>query len=380
MNETPKLLSPESIIGVIFIVLIWMAVGAWSKFRNLRSAGLPLEEFRARAPVPWGLIDLFVVAVIYVGLQSLALTLSLGSGIGAEGVEELDLNEQLPLMVAFSVASLLTLVAGLIFVGRRTGATLEDFGLSPSQWSSDTRTGVTMFSLLIVPIFALQWVLQLFSSEPSHPLVKMLMESSTPAFFLVSAFVAVIVAPLVEEFLFRVLLQGWLENLTIIYNRDGHVLDDKARQRLIVGGRRPAEESELAQWEEPAQSVEMADEPTESTPQYIETADVNPYLAAAALESGNEANENTVAADELRRQGLGGPIRPSWWPIVVSAIVFALAHFGHGTDPIPLFFFALGLGWLYQRTHRMWPSVLVHMMLNGLSMVQLFLYLQIEHP
>lgn len=370
----PKILSPESLIGFILIALVWMAIGAWSKFRKLRSEGQPLEAFRFREPVPWGLVDLFVVALIYVGLQSLALAICLGPGIdGAEAMENADLNEQLPLMLMFSVASLLTLVAALVFVGRRTGATLQDFGLSPSQWTEDTRTGVTMFSLMIIPIFALQWLLQLLSSEPSHPLIKMLMESSTPAFFLVSAFVAVIVAPLVEEFLFRVLLQGWLENLTIIYNEDGHSLDDQVRQRLIVGGRRP--ESEGAESAQLAQADERENDSVPSTTRYVETADVNPYLSPAGLESDGVESESVPGRGD---PDLGTRIRPRWWPIVVSSIVFALAHFGHGTDPIPLFFFALGLGWLYQRTHRMWPCVVVHMMLNGLSMIQLFLYLQIE--
>lgn len=56
------------------------------------------------------------------------------------------------------------------------------------------------------------------------------------------------------------------------------------------------------------------------------------------------------------------------WPIYVSSGIFALLHLGQGAAAIPLFFFALGLGWLYRRTGRLWPSIFVHMILNGLSL------------
>ena len=67
-------------------------------------------------------------------------------------------------------------------------------------------------------------------------------------------------------------------------------------------------------------------------------------------------------------------LRPEWWPILISSALFALAHWGNGPDPVPLFVFALGLGYVYQRTHRAWPCILIHMLLNGLSLSQLWLY------
>jgi membrane protease YdiL (CAAX protease family) len=65
-----------------------------------------------------------------------------------------------------------------------------------------------------------------------------------------------------------------------------------------------------------------------------------------------------------------------WTPILISAAVFALLHLGRSTedmrtDPIPLFVLAMMLGWVYQRTHRIWPSVVVHVCLNGLSTLAL---------
>jgi hypothetical protein len=60
--------------------------------------------------------------------------------------------------------------------------------------------------------------------------------------------------------------------------------------------------------------------------------------------------------------------RSSWLAIIVSSAIFAALHYSHGPDWIPLFFLALGLGYLYQRTHRLLPSLVVHSLLNSLSM------------
>ena len=40
----------------------------------------------------------------------------------------------------------------------------------------------------------------------------------------------------------------------------------------------------------------------------------------------------------------------------VSAAIFAFMHLGQGPAPIPLFFLAIGLGYLYRQTHRATPS------------------------
>ncbi len=71
------------------------------------------------------------------------------------------------------------------------------------------------------------------------------------------------------------------------------------------------------------------------------------------------------------------PWRPrSYWPVVVSSIVFACLHIGgQGAAPIPLFLLALGLGYLYRQTGSLAPSIVVHMMLNGLTLVVEFLKL-----
>ena len=65
----------------------------------------------------------------------------------------------------------------------------------------------------------------------------------------------------------------------------------------------------------------------------------------------------------------------TWWPTLVSSALFALAHVSHGPDFIPLFPFALALGYVYQRTGRPLPSMVMHFSLNLMSMLVLWMQL-----
>ncbi len=59
----------------------------------------------------------------------------------------------------------------------------------------------------------------------------------------------------------------------------------------------------------------------------------------------------------------------AWWPIVMASATFAAMHIGQGAAPIPLFFLAFALGYLYRQTGRMWPCIVVHMILNGFTII-----------
>jgi membrane protease YdiL (CAAX protease family) len=61
------------------------------------------------------------------------------------------------------------------------------------------------------------------------------------------------------------------------------------------------------------------------------------------------------------------------WPILVSSLLFALMHYEHGVAWVPLFFFALGLGYLYQRTRSLIAPIVLHVSLNATTMLILWL-------
>ncbi len=68
----------------------------------------------------------------------------------------------------------------------------------------------------------------------------------------------------------------------------------------------------------------------------------------------------------------------SWWPVIVSSLLFALLHGGQGAAPIPLFVLSLGLGYLYRQTGSLTSPIIVHMCLNGLTLTVQFLNLSMS--
>ncbi|WP_165440637.1 CPBP family intramembrane glutamic endopeptidase [Rubripirellula amarantea] len=57
------------------------------------------------------------------------------------------------------------------------------------------------------------------------------------------------------------------------------------------------------------------------------------------------------------------------WPVIASSFIFAIMHFGHGAAPVPLFVLALALGYLYRRTGSIVAPIVVHMVLNSLTLI-----------
>jgi hypothetical protein len=78
-----------------------------------------------------------------------------------------------------------------------------------------------------------------------------------------------------------------------------------------------------------------------------------------------------VETDQNRSVDLVVP--RAWWPMFASSALFAMAHWGQGPAPVSLFALALGLGFLFRQTGRIWPSIFVHMVLNGYSITMMLL-------
>ena len=60
---------------------------------------------------------------------------------------------------------------------------------------------------------------------------------------------------------------------------------------------------------------------------------------------------------------------------MISSAVFALIHVGQGAAPIPLFLFAIGLGFVFRYTGSLIPCIALHFMLNAFTMFWLTLQL-----
>ncbi|WP_162006670.1 CPBP family intramembrane glutamic endopeptidase [Roseimaritima sediminicola] len=223
------------------------------------------------------------------------------------------------LIAADGMARLLTIAVVLTMLGVSDRLILRRFGLIPR--ARDIAIGLVASCMLLPPVFAMQAALTHWVPY-EHKVLELLTEAP-PAWVLVSmAFTSMIVAPVAEEFFFRGLLQGWFQRL--------------------AGSRGNAAAS---------RSVTDDAQPTD-------------YTADSPYRSPGESD----AADDPARLVSGDQVQQwPWWPVIASSLIFALAHFGQGAAPVVLFFLALGLGYLYRVTGRLWPSITVHFVLNSIS-------------
>jgi membrane protease YdiL (CAAX protease family) len=198
--------------------------------------------------------------------------------------------------------------------------------------AEDFRLGGLGFLAALLPVYCVQAVMIQFVPPDKHPVLQMLSEHSTPVSLAVAVFFAVVVAPLAEEFLFRAFLQGWLESSAW----------KQALMRAFERSRR-------------------VEAPADVMPIDFDAASLD---GAPIVDGVPQTAVSGPAIDELATYV---PARPDYLAILVSSAVFAALHASNWPAPIPLFFLALILGYLYHRTHRLLPCIVVHLLFNGLS-------------
>jgi membrane protease YdiL (CAAX protease family) len=236
--------------------------------------------------------------------------------------------------------SLSTILFSSCLVLWRHGLRPRDVGWSLRAVGPDLVLGVLAFLVLAPPVYALQLLLVTWF-ESHHPLVDLLKEDPQPALVMACAISAVVAAPIAEEYLFRGMMQSWLEWLAVWNDRWG----SESPREIVVGqaGAGPAAKGPIKR------------PPATSQP--------NPLMYGRVPESADAWDDAMVQAEQASA---------TWWPLVASAVLFALLHASHGPDWIPLFFFAIGLGYLYRQTRRLLPCIVVHFLLNACSLVMFF--------
>lgn len=311
--------------------------------------GMPLVEYEPRRRVPWGTVValvalLFPLAGIAKSLTSaerLSADETIVEGLTEEIVPE-DQTEEPERPSRFVINGLFASIVMLTFVAVITivlrdyySADGHDIGLPATreQLKDDIWLGTVACLAALLPIYMIQIALTLLlQPESGHPMVEELQRSHTPAMMVVGVLMVVVAAPVFEEFSFRLLLQGWLEKW-----EDQHT------------GFFATERNEHA----------MSD-PTDAD----DAAASHPQPILLPMDRGLAARPPSGVLPDLPH---------GWLPILISGTVFGLAHWGHGVSPVPLVLFGMVLGYLYQRTHRLVPSITAHALFNANSMMMLWL-------
>ncbi len=282
------------------------------------------------------------------------------------------------------LVSCLTIWAWLIGQWRRRESILpRSKRLRPKHTGSDVLVIFFLYATLSVAagVVAVELgpeppsVCDVSKSGSGHQVEVMLTEAPSLGSILVCLAVAVVVAPIAEEFLFRLLLQGWLNDLGWRYRRQLPTLGRCARgvgPVILV-----------------ALVFSMMHFRVTSRPLAPET--MLYLLAGSAL-----AGVATVVLGLLwlrlsHRVTLAdlGVVRERFWAdvkvggltfVAVAPLLYCLLEVLTSwmpdyvsSDPIVLFPFTLLLGLLFLRTGRLVPSIALHMALNATSMALFFL-------
>lgn len=349
----------------------WLyALGRWN-------SGQPLLEFSPRRPVPWTLVTIAVSILAFFLFVLVTVTVLRATGIArvAESPEQSQPDSEVvkpsnappnhpvapsnhppnnpsnhapkkeakqtisPALMWIESLTKLVFVGMLCFALFLHGANSKDLGFSLAHWKTDIVAGVLGFCMTGPFVLTLQAVLVNLWKPSSHPLIESLREQLTFETWLAAVAAAVLAAPFAEEFLFRVVLQGWLERVVEVGDRSSspppskHEMTEVAAENLAPKGDRDLS---------------------------------NPYVTPSESSSPPEGGMMVDTGESVARTLYG-----DWLPVIVSSLIFALVHYNHGPDWIALIPFAMLLGFLYRRTHRIWASMVAHLMLNAFSMTML---------
>jgi hypothetical protein len=188
-NQAPNVLFAASLA-------IWVWV-LWNVLR--RRAPVPMAP---REPVSWPALPVCATFLVAFYLPALVVPM-------IATLKELSRVQQGCLAKVAQIA----LVVGLLaFAGPLRAA---DFGCKLSNWRADLCAGVAGFLASLAPVLLMLHVTEAIGwrgKEDKHSLLKLLDESQAADVLGWVVLAAVVLAPLAEELLYRVLLQGWTQS------------------------------------------------------------------------------------------------------------------------------------------------------------------------
>ncbi len=268
-------------------LITWCFLGA--RWRN----GRELVSDRRPAEAPWGLIDVWIIILLWFG----------GSFV-LVAAQKLGITEKSDLNFVYGLTTLATTAAGVVWLGVRYRAPAI-LTMIPGRPIHDIALGFVAFIAVVPPIFWLMaFLVQYFPYH--HDTLALLQQSPSPWVIFVSFFTAALVAPIAEEFFFRLVLQSWLQRLRfrdVPVHRFACIYGDDRRQNVV---------------------------------------------------------RDSAPSPEITRA--------PHWPILVSAALFAGLHVDQWPAPIALFVLGLVLGYLFQKTGSLIPCIVLHMGLNAYSL------------
>src|SRR5271166_1644763 len=242
------------------------------------------------------------------------------------------------LMFQSAVSNGLLLVLVPAFVRLTSGAGLADLGLHRQEWPRQMGIGVRAAMLMTPPVCAIQFLtVQIWHSQ-AHPVEQMVLEKLTVGVAILAVLSTMVLAPLIEELLFRGIFQRWLGRLVEGRPLPTTTIPEKGR----FGPLEPENKSFF---------LNSKAAPTESTP-------IDP--GSEILASGHQPAEQPSS-------------RSSSLPILLTSFFFAAMHLPQWPAPIAILLLSMALGTVYQRTGSLLAAITMHATFNGVNTLLLLL-------
>lgn len=288
---------------------------------------------------PFGFLDVILMFFFWLVGQAVSIWLiMLMFGIEIEDLNSAsgDTKSWAAIVMACGQLVATLLAVGVFLIRYRQPSVV---GCQPENLRRDLVIGMFAFAMVIPSLLFLQWLLVLvFAYE--HPTMDLLAENANGLTLLATWFSAVIVAPICEEVFFRGVLQSWLQRL-------GRGTSDC----VLTGGWDSQSSSAASTRPKPTTGAE-----SNKLAQFTDAK--NPF------ESPSNLAQQRPTTDSDHTSWTSDAI----WPILVTSVLFGLAHSGQGPAPISLFVFGIALGYIFRRTGSIVPCIVLHMMLNAFSM------------
>ena len=197
--------------------LIVAGLSVWATIVRRLIRRESIISFEPRSRVPWTGFDvlLLVLALPMVDALVIVLTqtrLTLTSG-----------EISFELLSAITAAHMMWSGLAIIYLEQRTGASADEIGFNLDHLANDARVGVLAFLAAFLAVYGTENLVVTFLPATEHPLAKLVREQFNPALMTLAAISAVFVAPLTEELVFRVILQGWLEKQIDLLGEHGRL-------------------------------------------------------------------------------------------------------------------------------------------------------------
>ncbi len=271
----------------------------------------------------------------------------------------------------------------------------RDLGLTRVRWLDNVRAGILAFLIVTPIVLGVFLVSKVWLGTEPHSLQTIYRENLFPGEWGLIAAVALIFAPLLEEWLMRGILLGWLRRASlmghlvlivlILFVGGSATVKDKAAGVNPAAAQAPEEKllqefkGQQAEIDWPKFAFVCAVDGIYAFAVFLTWAPVVRLGPQYFLETAEPVPGQEPLWLPLHLMTYQGPIwdrfrrRCDALAIVGSTAVFSLLHLSNWPAPIALLLLALVLGWLAVRTQSLVAPITLHVLFNAVATLGLFI-------